>query len=90
MKTYTEIFFSFWLTLFYSIPLLALTHRQNDGRTEEQINPGCVGHPDGFLQVNTLLLYSLDLYWQMERQTEKQIYIGWAGHLDGFLQVKKF
>ncbi len=38
-KTNTEISFSFCLTLFYSIPLLALTHRQTDGRTEERINP---------------------------------------------------
>ena len=54
-KTNTEISFSFWLTLFYFIPHLALTHRQNDGLTEERINPMCAGHPDGFLQVN--------LYW---------------------------
>ena len=33
MKTNTEISFSFWLTLFYSIPLLALT----DSQTEERI-----------------------------------------------------
>ncbi len=47
-KTNTEISSSFWLTLFYSIPLLALT----DGWTEEQIYPGWAGHPAGFLQVN--------------------------------------
>ena len=35
-KTNTEISFSFWLTLFYSIPLLALTDRQTDGVTEER------------------------------------------------------
>ena len=33
MKTNTEISFSFWLTLFYSIPLLALTHRRTDRET---------------------------------------------------------
>ncbi len=33
-KTNTEISFSFWLTLFYSIPLLALT----DGRTDRGTN----------------------------------------------------
>ena len=38
MKTNTEISFSFWLTLFYSIPLLALTHRQNDGLTDRETN----------------------------------------------------
>ncbi len=43
MKTNTEISFSFWLTLFYSIPLLALTHGQKDGLTEEQIHSLCVG-----------------------------------------------
>ncbi len=52
MKTNTEVAFSFCLTLFYSIPLLALTDGQNDGQTEEPINPGCAGHPEGFLQVN--------------------------------------
>ncbi len=36
MKTNTETSFSFWLTLFYSIPLLALTHRQTDGRMDRQ------------------------------------------------------
>ena len=36
MKTNTEISFSFWLTLFYSIPLLALTHRQTDRQTDRQ------------------------------------------------------
>ncbi len=51
MKTNTEISFSFSLTLFYSIPLLALTHRQKDRWTEKQIYPGWAGHPDGFLQV---------------------------------------
>ena len=35
MKTNTEISFSFWLTLFYSIPLLALTDRLTDGRRNE-------------------------------------------------------
>ncbi len=63
MKTNTEIFFSFWLTLFYSIPLLALwltlfysipLLALTDRRTESQINPGCAGHPDGFLQVNPM------------------------------------
>jgi hypothetical protein len=34
MKTNTEISFSFWLTIFYSIPLLALTHRQTDRQTD--------------------------------------------------------
>ncbi len=51
MKTNTEISFSFRLTLFYSIPLLALTHRQMDRQTEKWIYPGWAGHPDGFLQV---------------------------------------
>ncbi len=37
-KTNTEISFSFWLTLFYSIPRLALTERQTDGRTDRQRN----------------------------------------------------
>ena len=36
MKTNTEISFSFRLTLFYSIPLLALTDRLTDGLTEER------------------------------------------------------
>ncbi len=31
-KTNTKISFSFWLTLFYSIPLLALTDGQKDGQ----------------------------------------------------------
>ena len=35
-KTNTEISFSFWLTLFYSIPLLALTHRLTDWRTDRE------------------------------------------------------
>ncbi len=38
MKTYSEIPFTFWLTLFYSIPLLALT----DWQTEEQIKKDTV------------------------------------------------
>ncbi len=33
MKTNTEISFSFWLTLFYSIPLLALTDRRTEEHT---------------------------------------------------------
>jgi hypothetical protein len=43
MKTNTEISFSFWLTLFYSIPLLAFTHRQNDWLMEERIHSLRVG-----------------------------------------------
>ncbi len=35
-KTNTEISFSFWLTLFYSIPLLALMDGWTDGRTDRQ------------------------------------------------------
>ena len=37
MKPNTEISFSFRLTLFYSIPLLALTDRLTDGLTEERM-----------------------------------------------------
>ncbi len=39
-------------TLLLHIPLLALTDRQTDIQTEERINPGWAGHPDGFIQVN--------------------------------------
>ena len=37
-KTNTEISFSFWLRLFYSIPLLALTDRQTDWLTDGETN----------------------------------------------------
>ncbi len=52
-KTNTEISFSFWLTLFYSIPLLALTDRRTDRQTDGGTNLSwlCWLHPDGFLQV---------------------------------------
>ena len=42
-KTNTEISFSFWLILFYSIPLLALTDRQTDWQTEKRIHSLRVG-----------------------------------------------
>ena len=48
-KTNTEISFSFWWTLFYSIPLLALTDGQTDRRTEERIHSLCVGWRNPFL-----------------------------------------
>ncbi len=80
MKNNTEISFSFWLILFYSIALLALTHGQNDGRIEERINPMWAGHPDGFLQVNPGCAGHPDGFLQVNPV--------WAGHPDGFLQVK--
>ncbi len=45
-KTNTEISFSYWLTLFYSIPSLSpyrKTDRRTDRQTEERIYPGCAG-----------------------------------------------
>ena len=59
-------------------------HRRTDGRRKEfilcglatltrllQVNPGWAGHPDRFLQVNTLLLY-IPLLALTDRQTDRE------------------
>ncbi len=57
-----------------------------DGRTEERHYPMWAGHPDGFLQVNTLLLYIPLLaltYGRNYRQRNEYTRFAWAGGTSG-------
>jgi hypothetical protein len=62
-KTNTEISFSFWLTLFYSIPLVALTHGYKDGQTEERIHLLRVGWRNLFSSC-TVCCVSFWFWWE--------------------------
>ncbi len=57
MKTKTNTEISFYPSLSPYGRTGRWTDRQTDRLTEKRIYPGCPGHPDGFLQVDTLLLY---------------------------------